>query len=104
LLMSRQLINPVPMLLIVMVLGWSSLLFLGFGLLAKFTLMSVAANALGALSVASAMFLILEFSQPYSGAYTISSRGIDAMLGVLIDDNATESPAVAFQTAPSVPA
>lgn len=104
LLMSRQLINPVPMLLIVMVLGWSSLLFLGFGLLAKFTLMSVAANALGAVSVASAMFLISEFSQPYSGVYTISSRGIDAMLGVLIDDSEAASPAAALQTAPSFPA
>ena len=104
LLMSRQLINPVPMLLIVMVLGWSSLLFLGFGLLAKFTAMSVAANALGAISVASAMFLILEFSQPYSGVYTISSRGIDAMLGVLIDDSEAASPPLVLQTAPSLPA
>ena len=104
LLMSRQLINPVPMLLIFMVLGWSSLLFLGFGLLAKFTLLSVVANAFGALSVASAMFLILEFSQPYSGVFTISSRGIDAILQALIDDSEAASAAVALQTAPSLPA
>ena len=104
LLMSRQLINPVPMLLIVMVLGWSALLFLGFGLLAKFTAISVVADALGAMSVASAMFLILEFSQPYSGVFTISSQGIDAMLLALIDDSEKDASAVALPTAPPLPA
>jgi hypothetical protein len=88
LLMSRQLVNPVPIQLIIVVLCWSSLLFLGFGLLANFTIISVVADAFGAVSVASAMFLILEFSQPYSGVFTISSQGIDAMLRALVDESA----------------
>jgi len=84
--MSRQLKNPVPSLLIVVVLGWSSLLFLGYGLLATFNPIALAAQALGALSVASAMFLILEFSQPFTGVFRISSEGIDTALAGLIPD------------------
>jgi hypothetical protein len=86
LLMSRQLINPVPMLLIVVVLWWSALLFLGFGLLANFNIVTVVAEAFGSIAVASALFLILEFSQPYSGVFTIPSTGIDQILGALIGD------------------
>ena len=86
LLMSRQLANPVPPLLLIVVIGWSSLLFLGFGLLAHFNAMTVVADALGAMSVASAIFLILEFSHPYSGVFSISASGIDLVLGALIPD------------------
>jgi hypothetical protein len=88
LLMSRQLANPVPPLLLTVVLCWSSLLFLGFGLLANFNPVTVAADALGALSVASAIFLILEFSHPYTGVFPISAAGFDLVLGALIADPA----------------
>ena len=43
-------------------------------------------RGLGALSVASAIFLILEFSHPYSGIFSISGPGIDQVLGALIAD------------------
>jgi hypothetical protein len=43
--MSRQLANPVPPLLLIVVIGWSSLLFLGFGLLASFNPVAVVAEA-----------------------------------------------------------
>jgi hypothetical protein len=86
LLMSRQLANPVPPLLLIVVISWSSLLFLGFGLLANFNPVTVVAEALGAMSVASAIFLILEFSHPYSGIFSISGAGIDQVLGALIAD------------------
>jgi hypothetical protein len=84
--MSRQIINPVPALLVIVVLGWASLLFLGFGLVATFTTITVIAEALGAISVASAMFVIFPFSQPYSGTFSISSSGIDGVLASLIAD------------------
>jgi hypothetical protein len=86
--MSRQLANPVPPLLLIVVVCWSSLLFLGFGLLANFNAVTVVAEALGAMSVASAIFLILEFSHPYSGIFSISPSGIDSVLGSLIADPA----------------
>ena len=47
--------------------GWSFFLFCGFGLLSKPNATTLAALAFGALAVASAIFLILELSQPYTG-------------------------------------
>jgi Protein of unknown function (DUF4239) len=84
--MSRQLANPVPPLLLAVVICRSSLLFLGFGLVANFNAITVVAEALGAMSVASAIFLILEFSHPYSGVFSISGSGIDQVLSALIAD------------------
>src|SRR5260370_10727551 len=83
LLMTRQLANPVPKLLLFVVVGWSALLFLSFGLLATFNPVSVAAEALGSLAVASAVFMILEFSQPYSGMFRISPVGVDNLISVI---------------------
>jgi hypothetical protein len=82
LLMTRQLANPVPKLLLFVVVGWSALLFFGF--LGTFNLASVAAAAgLGSIAVASAFFMIMEFSQPYSGMFRISPVGVDNLIAVL---------------------
>jgi hypothetical protein len=48
------------------------MLFLGFGLLASFDPTVAVAQFLGALSVAGAIFLILELNQPYSGPLQVS--------------------------------
>ena len=81
--MSRQLANPVPKLLIFVVVGWSALLFMSYGLLNTFNALSVVAAALGSIAVASAMFVILEFSQPYSGLFGISPVGVDDLIAAL---------------------
>jgi hypothetical protein len=83
LLMTRQLANPVPKLLLFVVVGWSALLFLSFGFLGTFNAVSVAAAALGSTAVASAFFMIMEFSQPYSGMFRISPVGVDNLIAVL---------------------
>lgn len=83
LLMTRQLANPVPKLLLFVVVGWSSLLFMSYGLLGTFNALSVAVEALGSMAVASAVFMILEFSQPYSGLFRISPVGVDNLIAVL---------------------
>jgi hypothetical protein len=83
LLMTRQLANPVPKLLIFVVVGWSALLFMSYGLLGTFNAVSVAAEALGSIAVASAVFMILEFSQPYSGMFRISPVGVDSLIAVI---------------------
>jgi hypothetical protein len=80
LLMARQLANPVPLLLMVVVVGWSALLFFCFGLLAPLSWISVLAQFLGSLAVAAAFFMILEFSSPYSGLFRISPVGIDSLI------------------------
>jgi hypothetical protein len=83
LLMTRQLANPVPKLLLFVVIGWSALLFMSFGLLGTFNELSVAIEALGSIAVASAVYMILEFSQPYSGLFRISPVGVDNLIAVL---------------------
>lgn len=51
---------------------WISILFLGFGLLARFNPTVVVTQFLGAVSVAGALFLILELNEPYRGLLQIS--------------------------------
>jgi hypothetical protein len=47
-------------------------LFLGFGLFARFNATVTVALFVGALSVSGAVFLILELSDPYQGLMRIS--------------------------------
>lgn len=55
---------------------WLTVLFVGFGLFTRFNPTVTAALLVGALSVAGAIFLILEMNQPYSGVMQISSAPI----------------------------
>ena len=76
LLMSLQLSSPVGWALVFSVIGWSMFLFCGFGVLSGTNPTTVVALALGAVSVASAMFLILDLSQPFSGLFRAPSASI----------------------------
>ena len=76
LLMSLQLSSPVGLPLVFSVIAWSLFLFCGFGVLSGSNPTTIVALALGAVSVASAMFLILELSQPYSGVFRIPSSAM----------------------------
>jgi hypothetical protein len=80
LLMSLQLIDPISWPLIITVIAWSCLLFCGFGLLSRRNWTTVCVLALGALSVASAVFLILELSQPYTSYLRISPAGLEQVI------------------------
>ena len=53
---------------------WICTLFLGFGLLARANATVILALLVGALSVAGALFLILELTDPYGGLIRISDR------------------------------
>ena len=70
-------------LLLFVVIGWAALLFMSFGLLGAFNGLSVVIQALGSIAVASAIYMILEFSQPYSGLFRISPVGVDNLIAVL---------------------
>ncbi len=83
LLMTRRLANPAPKVLLFAVIGWAPLLFMSFGLLDAFNALSVAIAALGSIAFASAVFMILEFSQPYSGLFRISPVGVDSLISAL---------------------
>ena len=82
-LMARQLANPFPPYVLVVVVCWASALFLGNGLVAASNAVTVVAHLAGATAISSAIFLILELSQPYTGVVRLSPAGVDRLLQVL---------------------
>ncbi len=82
-LMARQLANPFPPYVLIVVVCWASALFLGNGLVAAPNAVTVAAHLLGAIAIGSAIFLMLELSQPYVGVVRLSSPGLDRLIQVL---------------------
>ena len=77
LLMSLQAATPVPWPLIYAVTFWASLLFASMGLLSKLSPMSIAMLVLGSASIGLAIFLILEFSMPYTGSIRVSPAPLE---------------------------
>jgi uncharacterized membrane protein YfbV (UPF0208 family) len=82
-LMARQLANPFPPQVLVVVVCWACALFFGNGLVATPNVVTVLAHLAGAIAVGSAIFLILELSQPYVGVIRLSPAGIDRLIEVL---------------------
>ncbi|MGO9390984.1 bestrophin-like domain [Rhodoblastus sp.] len=82
--MIRSLDSRAPLLLLVVVLGWSCVLFFGYGLLSDVDALTIAMAALGAICVASAVLLILEQSDPYSGLFRMPQEGFDGLIRVLM--------------------
>ena len=72
--------NPAPDLLVGVVLGWSCLLFFGYGILSTVDPLMIIFAALGALSVASAVFVTLGLSDPYTGRFKMPHKGFDEVL------------------------
>jgi hypothetical protein len=83
--MLRTLTDLVPGLLLNIVFGWSCLLFFGYGLLATFDPLTVALAALGAIAVASAVFLILELSDPYAGLFKLGDAGFERLIRAMLE-------------------
>lgn len=77
LLMSLQLTSPISWPLLDIVVSWAILLFCGFGVLSRLNSTSIAALFVGAFAVASAIFLILELNQPFSGTFRVPSASIE---------------------------
>jgi len=75
--MSLQMDSPVPWPLLAIVISWSLLLFCGAGLLSQMNATTLTSMAFGAFSVASAIFLILELNQPYTGLFHVSSAAFE---------------------------
>ncbi|MCW3474778.1 DUF4239 domain-containing protein [Rhodovastum sp. RN2-1] len=68
---------------LVVLIFWLVILFWGFGMLSPANPTVVAALLIGALSVAGAVFLILELDNPYSGLMRISSEPARDALAVI---------------------
>jgi hypothetical protein len=72
--LSFALSDPVSYPTLLTVIAWVSLLFCGFGLMSRGNVMSAVVMAVGALAIASAVLLILDLSDPYSGVFRASRR------------------------------
>jgi hypothetical protein len=83
LLQSLQLASPVSWPLLIVVVFWALILFCGFGLLSRINATTVVALSFGAFAVGTAIFLILELSEPYSGLFRLPPQAIEQMLDVL---------------------
>ena len=76
----RSLVNPVPNQLLTIVVGWACLLFFCYALTAAINLLSAIMAALGALSVASAAYLMLELSDPYVGLFRMPQDAFEGLI------------------------
>jgi len=83
LLVSMQLASSISWPLVMIVVSWAVILFCGYGLLSRINATTLTALGLGAFAVGSALFLILELSQPFSGVFRIPSGAYDQMLASL---------------------
>jgi len=73
---NRSITPPV----LVVLISWLATLFIGFGLLARPNGTVITSLAISALSVSSAIFLILELFSPYTGVIKVSSAPFHAAL------------------------
>jgi hypothetical protein len=71
-LMFEQARSSVSWPFLTILLFWISMLFLGFGLLVRFHATVAIAALIGSLSVAAAIFLILDLGSPYAGLIQLS--------------------------------
>lgn len=83
LLFTQLLGSSISIPLLVVVICWLAMLFFSFGLFAPANGVVINALLAAALSVAGAIFLVLEFDHPFSGLIQISSRHIDNVLHLL---------------------
>jgi len=65
--------NPMPMMFLRVLLFWLTILYISFGLIAPRNATVVTVLLVGALSLATAIFLILEMNAPMDGVIKVSS-------------------------------
>jgi hypothetical protein len=82
-LMYEQRLSSVSIPLLIVLSFWLSIIFISFGLFAPSNMTVVATLFVSALSVSSAIFLILEMYTPYAGLIQISSAPMRAALAHL---------------------
>ena len=78
--MYAQATTSVSMPLLIVLVLWLTVIFISFGLFAPFNATVVSSLFVSALSVAGAIFLILEMYTPYTGVIQISDAPLRATL------------------------
>jgi hypothetical protein len=74
---------PLSYPLVFTVVSWVALGFLGNGLMSRGSPTSAIAIIVGACAVASAFYMILDLSDPYSGAFRVSAAPLEQVLAVM---------------------
>lgn len=69
--------SPVSWPLVTVVVLWSILLFCGFGMLSRINATTIAALGFGGFALGSALFLIIELSQPYTGLFRVPPAALE---------------------------
>jgi hypothetical protein len=82
-LMLEQINSSIPWPFLTVLIFWISMLFVGFGLFARANATVIVALLIGALSVSSAIFLMLELNHPYLGLMRISGAPLRNALAQL---------------------
>lgn len=75
--------GSLPLPFLVVLIFWLAIIFASFGMFSRLNLLSVMALFVFALSVAGAVFLILELSEPFTGLMKISSATLRNALAPL---------------------
>jgi hypothetical protein len=83
LLLFGQLDNAIPVPFLVVLIFWLMILFMSFSLFSEPNAVVIAALFIFALSASSALFLIVDLSQPFSGLMQISSAKLRHVLAPL---------------------
>jgi hypothetical protein len=78
--MALALTNPISYPLLAIVVGWATGVLCGFGLMSRSNPMTFAALFVGAAAIASAIYLILDLSDPYSGLFQASPAPIERVM------------------------
>jgi hypothetical protein len=78
--MFEQVEGSIPRPFIGVLIFWLTMLFIGFGLFAQRHTTMLAALLIGALSVSTATFLVLDLNAPYSGLIRLSDRPIRTVI------------------------
>ena len=76
LLMALQISGGISWPMLTIVVCWSLLMFCGYGMVSPANGTVVTALGLGALTIASAVFMIIELSDPYSGTFKLSAAPV----------------------------
>jgi hypothetical protein len=81
--MTLALVDPISYSLISVVVAWAAFLFCGYGLLSKRHPMSYVVLVVGAMGIASAIYLIADLINPFSGVFVVRSAPLVDVLKVV---------------------
>lgn len=81
--MTLALVDPISYSLISIVVTWAAFLFCGYGLLSRRHPMSYVVLVVGALGIASAIYLIADLISPFSGVFVVSPAPLVDVLKVV---------------------